>query len=115
MPSEYLALVTALKALDIPFEEYAWQTRPEGAYGVVSLDMEESSEDGDDRKLDRVWEASVDVFFYLLTEREAIMQAVEGVLTEVCGNSWELNSAQYENQTRLFHYEWVCQVMDAGV
>ena len=37
MPSEYEALVAALKLTDIPFSEYAWKTRPEGTYGVISL------------------------------------------------------------------------------
>ena len=40
MPSEYEALVSALQATGIPFAEYGWKTRPEGAYGVVSLDYE---------------------------------------------------------------------------
>ena len=40
MPSEYEALVAALKLTDIPFAEYGWDRKPDGAYGVVTLDME---------------------------------------------------------------------------
>ena len=40
MPSEYEALVAALKLTSVPFAEYAWKTRPEGAYGVVALEFE---------------------------------------------------------------------------
>ena len=47
MPSEYEALVAALKLTDIPFAEYGWNKRPEGTYGVVSLDFEAGSQDGD--------------------------------------------------------------------
>ena len=110
MPAEYEALVAALKLTDIPFQEYAWQTRPEGTYGVVSLDMEAGTEDGNGEKCDRSWEASVDIFHYKLADRADLMAEVEEILTEVCGNSWELNSIQYENSTGLFHYEWVCQL-----
>ena len=47
MPSEYEALVAALKLTDIPFAEYGWNKRPEGTYGVVSLDFEAGTLDGD--------------------------------------------------------------------
>ena len=110
MPSEYEALVAALKLTDIPFSEYGWRTRPEGTYGVVSLDMEAGSLNGDGLKQDRAFEASVDVFCKRLSERQDAAAAVEEILTEICGDSWELNSVQYEPDTALFHYEWVCQV-----
>lgn len=114
MPSEYEALVAALKLTDIPFAEYAWRSRPEGTYGVVSLDFESGQLDGDGQKMDRSWEASVDVFFSRLSERDDLISTVEEILTEICGDSWELNSTQYENSTGLFHIEWVCTVQDGG-
>lgn len=114
MPSEYEALVAALKLTDIPFAEFAWKARPEGTYGVVSLDMENGSYEGDDGKLDRVWETSVDVFFQKAKERKAITETVEEILTEICGSSWQMNSYQYETTTGLFHKEWVCEVMDTA-
>ena len=112
MPSEYEALVAALKLTDIPFAEYGWRTRPEGAYGVVALDFEAGSADGDGAKCDRAWEGSVDVFYTKLTERTDVIEAVEEVLAEICGNSWHLNSTQYETETGLFHIEWVFQVIN---
>ena len=114
MPSEYAALVAALKLTDIPFAEYGWNKRPEGTYGVVSLDTESDSLDGDGKKLDRVWQVAVHVFFYKLSERGDVISAVEEVLTEICGSSWNMNSTQYENSTGLFHVEWVCEVMDTN-
>ena len=111
MPDEYEALVAALKATGIPFEEYGWKQRPEGTYGTISLDMEVDSEDGDGEKLDRSWEASIDVFFSRLDDRKTMIKTVEDAIRSVCGSSWELNSTQYETQTRLFHVEWVCEVM----
>jgi len=111
MPAEYEALVAALKLTDIPFAEYGWKSRPEGAYGVVQLDFEAGSLDGDGAKLDRSWEGSVDLFYPKLTDRDELIDEVEETLTAICGNSWELNSTQYENSTGLFHVEWVFEVM----
>ena len=112
IPSEYEALIAALKLTDIPFAEYGWNKRPDGIYGVVTLDMEAGNYDGDGAKQDRTWEASVDVFFPKLSQRADVMETVEEVLTEICGDSWELNSNQHENGTGLFHLEWVCEVKD---
>ena len=112
MPSEYEALVAALKLLTIPFVEYGWKARPEGAYGVVQLDFEANTLNGDGGKADRAWEGSVDVFYPKLTDRGDIIDAVEETLTEILGNSWSLNSTQYESGTGLFHVEWVFQCVD---
>ena len=112
MPSEYEALVAALKLLSIPFAEYGWKTRPEGAYGVVQLDFESGGLNADGEKQDRSWEGSVDVFYPKLTDRDDIIEAVEETLETVCGASWYLNSTQYETGTGLFHVEWVFEVLD---
>lgn len=112
MPSEYEALVAALKLTDIPFAEYGWKNRPEGTYGVVSLDLPAGTLAGDGEKQDRAWEASVDVFFRMLSERDDIIETVEEILTEICGAAWDMNSLQHESSTGLFHIEWVCDVMD---
>ena len=114
MPSEYAALVSALKATGIPFAEYGWKPRPEGAYGVVSLDFEAGRLNGDGAKCDRSWEASVDLFFEMLSDRDAMVPEIETVLTEICGNGWEQNSFQPETETGLFHIEWVCWVTNEG-
>ena len=110
MPTEYETLVAALKDTGIPFEEYGWETRPTGTYGVITPDMEAGSEDGDGEKLDRSWSTSVDVFFRKITDRKMIITTVEGILDAACGSSWEMNSNQYETQTGLFHIEWICEV-----
>ena len=112
MPNEYEALVAALKLTDIPFAEYGWRTRPEGAYGVISLEMEADQLNGDGAKLDRVWEGSIDLYYPKLSDRTDLIEAVEETLEEILGCSWELNSTQYENNTGLFHVEWVFQCQD---
>ena len=112
MPSEYEALVAALKLTSVPFAEYAWRTRPAGAYGVVQLDFEAGRLDGDGAKSDRSWEGSVDLFYPKLSDRSDLIDEIEETLTAILGNSWSLNSTQYETGTGLFHVEWVFEVMD---
>ena len=112
MPSEYEALVAALKLTDIPFAEYGWKNRPEGAYGVVQLDFEAGHLDAGGSKRDRSWEGSVDLFYPKLSDRSDMIDEIEETLEEICGNSWALNSTQYETTTGLFHVEWVFQVFN---
>lgn len=112
MPHEYEALVAALKLTSVPFAEYGWKARPEGAYGVVQLDFAAGSLDGDGKKADRVWEGSVDLFYPKLSDRTDLIEEIEETLAEILGNSWELNSTQYESGTGLFHVEWTFQCQD---
>ena len=79
MPSEYEALVAALKLTNVPFAEYGWKNRPEGAYGVVSLEMEAGQLNGDGTKLDRVWEGSVDLFYPRLSDRSDLIEEIEAL------------------------------------
>jgi len=110
MPSEYTALVEALKNTSIPFKEYGWETRPDANFGVVSLEFEAGSMYGDGTKQDRAFEGSVDVYFRKLSDRATLAATVETALTAACGDSWELNSIQNETDTGLFHIEWVFRV-----
>ena len=112
MPSEYAALVAALNLTSIPFAEYGWKARPEGAYGVVQLDYEAGSLNGDGGKHDRSWSGSVDLFYPKLTDRDDLVAEVEETLEAVLENCWELNSTQYETSTGLFHVEWVFECVD---
>ena len=106
MPEEYSGLVAALKTLEAPFAENGWTSRPKGnTYGVVSLDFELNGLTGDDVKVMRAWSGSVDVFS---TDKagEGIPEEVEELLEEFFGASWILNSHEWEQATRLFHWEW---------
>ena len=92
MPSEYEALVAALKLTSTPVAEYGWKTRPEGAYYVVQLEGESGQLNGDGEKQDRAWEGSLDLFYPKLTDRNDLIDATEEILTEIFGASWELSS-----------------------
>lgn len=110
MPQEYDDLVTALGETGIPFAEYGWKTAPEGPYGVVSLEFEADSLDGNDGKQLRAFEGSVDLFFRKITDRAELIEKVENVLKNTVEASWRLNSFQHESATGYFHAEWVFQV-----
>lgn len=92
----------------VQFTEYEWKTRPAGNHGTVQLDFEAADDNGDDRKVDRAWEGSVDLFTH--GKAMLIVAAVETVLENVCSGSWYLNSEQFERETQLVHREFVFQI-----
>ena len=105
----YDELVRQLKAINgVQFAEYEWKTRPNGNYGTVQLDFEAEDDDGDDRKQDRAWEGSVDL--YTRGEVPLIVAAVENALEDICESAWSLNSIHYERETGLIHREFVFQI-----
>lgn len=113
MPESYESLVAALKLLGIPFAENAWTTRPNSdSYGVVSLEFEGDSDDGDDLKQDRSWEGSIDL--YSRQKRGGGHSAeIEEILTEICGSAWETSIAgTWEHDSLLFRWEWVFRMED---
>ena len=110
MPDDYTTLVTALKTLDIPFAEDGWTSRPNvNTYGVVQLDFEADALQGDDTKLDISWEGSVDLFS-TAKDGEGYVSEIVKILTQQLGGAWSLNSHVYEQDTRLFHWEWTFEV-----
>lgn len=105
----YDELVRQLKAIPgVSFTEYEWKTRPNGNHGTVQLDFEAANDNGDDQKIDRAWEGSVDLFTH--GREMMIVAAVETALESVCSGSWYLNSEQYERETGLVHREYVFQI-----
>ena len=105
----YDELVRQLKAIQgVSFTEYEWKTRPNGNFGTVQLDFEAADDIGDDQKIDRAWEGSVDLFTH--GKEMTVVAAVETALETVCEGSWYLNSEQYERDTGLIHREFVFQL-----
>lgn len=122
MPEAYLALVTALKALTqvsgttsepdkgLPVAEDEWSPRPEvDSYGIIKLDFETDSLDGDNVKHIRSYEGTIDL--YSLKRRgDGWIPLIEQLLTEHCECSWRLDYHTYETETREYRWEWVFQV-----
>ena len=101
----YEALLAALRALDIPLAEYAWDQRPDTNYLVIGIDDEAASLQADGKKVNQAPQGTIDLFSYD-NDREQ-MQQVQTVLNDLDGCAWYLNSVQYEDDTRLLHWEWV--------
>lgn len=101
----YDELVTALQALEIPLAEYAWDTRPDADYMVIAIDSETDSLEADGQKVNQAPQGTIDLFSST-NDREKMM-AIQTVLDAFDGCAWYLNSVQYEDDTRLLHWEWV--------
>ena len=102
-------LVRQLKEINgVKFQEYEMKTRPAGNFGTVQLDFEAEDDNGDDSKVDRAWQGSVDLFTH--GKQMLIVAAVESALESVCEGSWYLNSEQYERETGMIHREFVFEI-----
>ena len=101
----YQQLLNNLKALNIPVAEYAWDTRPDTNYITVAIDQEAASLEADGKKVNQAPQGTIDL--YSLTNDRAQMQSIQNVLNALDGCAWYLNSVQYEDDTRLLHWEWV--------
>ena len=122
--TKYEKMVLALKSLTqgespntvtLTMAEDRWDTRPDtDSYGYVSLDFEANSLNGNDRKLDTAYEGNAHLFSHSRSG-SGWKPLVEGTLTEYCGPCWELNSRQYEQETGLFHWEYIFQITDEEV
>ena len=122
MPEEYLALVTAMKSLTqesavtsepakgLPVAEERWNTRPDvDSYGEIQFEFEADSLDGDNRKKNRAYEGSMDLYSYKKSG-DGWVQLIEEVLTEHCDSCWRLEYHTHERETGLYRWEWVFQI-----
>lgn len=101
----YDELIAALRATGIPLAEYAWDSRPDADYLVIAIDGEAASLEADGQKVNQSPQGTVDLFT-ASNDRQA-MQTVQAALDALDGCAWYLNSVQYEDDTRLLHWEWV--------
>lgn len=105
----YDRLIEHLKKTGIPFVEAAWSKAPKTDYGVYALDGAADTVWGDNRMIHQAMEGTVDLF----THGPGMEQAKDiQTALEAAGVSWLLNSVQFEEDTRLTHWEWVFQLED---
>jgi len=95
----------------IPIAEYEWATRPRGDYGIVQIDFEAPSDDGDNLKQARALQGSVDLYTH--GNRPALWEAIEAILEDHCESAWYLNSQSVDSATRMLHREYVFET-EAG-
>jgi hypothetical protein len=77
-------------------------------YAVWQEDSEGKSLYADDVKAEQVLEATID--YYTKTEYDAMTDSIQDALNSA-RFSWILNSFQYEDDTKLLHYEWLVKVI----
>ena len=77
-------------------------------YAVWQEDSESQSHHSDNAKAEQVLEATVD--YYTKTEYDPAIDAIQEALnaSEI---AWRLESFQYEDETKLLHYEWLLRVI----
>lgn len=101
----YADLIEALRQTGIPIAEFAWDVRPDTDYLVIDIDSEANSLEADGQKVNQAPQGTVDLFSK--SNDRAVMMSVQNVLNAFDGCAWYLNSVQYEEDTRLLHWEWV--------
>ena len=77
-------------------------------YAVWQEDSEGDSHYSDNFKSEQVLQATID--YFTKTEYDSMTDSIQSALN--CEDiSWTLNSFQYEDETKLLHYEWLVKVI----
>lgn len=76
---------------------------------VWQEDGEASSFDGDNRKREQQGRGTIDCFTQI--EYDPLLDAIQEALDSAPNIAWELESVQYEDETKLIHYEWSFRVV----
>ena len=77
-------------------------------YAIWQEDSEGMSHYADNAKAEQVLVLTID--YYTLTEYDAMIDSIQDALNDA-RIAWKLNSFQYEDETKLLHYEWLCEVI----
>lgn len=95
-------LLEALRSTGIPFAAYAWNVAPQAPYGIVSLEGAGYSVGADDEIAHLALRGTIDLFLNGpdVTPASDVMQILNGLV------AWRLNTVQFEEDTRLVHWEW---------
>lgn len=100
-------ILDAINASGIPFVAYRWDHRPEtGPYGTAQLEGGADTVPGDGKIVQQAIRGSVDL--YAPSPDTSYPAQVQDKLNGLC--AWRLNSVQYEDDTRLIHYEWIIEM-----
>lgn len=77
-------------------------------YAVWQEDSEGNSHYADNTKAEQVLEVTID--YYTKSEYDAMTDTIQDALNDA-ELAWVLNSFQYEEETKLLHYEWLIRVI----
>lgn len=94
-----------LKAVSVPDKvfHYARPKDTKAPWIVWQEDSETSSFGGDDHKAEQQVHGTIDC--YTQTEYDPLLDEVQNALN-AAEVGWNLLSVQYEDETKLIHYEW---------
>lgn len=87
----------------VPCYHYYRAKGPVTGYIVWAEDSEADSANGDNRKTEQQIHGTVD--YYTQTEFDPVVDGIQDVLN-TAGIGFRLNSVQYEDETKLIHWEW---------
>lgn len=77
-------------------------------YAVWQEDSEGDSHYSDNLKSEQVLQATID--YFTKSEYDTMTDSIQSALN--CEDiTWTLNSFQYEDETKLLHYEWLVKVI----
>lgn len=82
-------------------------TKPDNVkadYIVWSESSEDGSFNAENHKQEQVIFGYIDL--YTTKEFNPLCDSIQGALTGVDGCTWQLQSVQYEDDTKLIHYDW---------
>ncbi len=104
--SRLLQINTALNEIDNDLTVYHYEKAEDASYpfGVWAESGEGSATSGNNHKDEQTIEGYIDYFTY--EEFDSSIDAIQDALNELEGCSWSLESAQYEDSTKLIHYRW---------
>ena len=77
-------------------------------YAVWQEDSEGDSHYSDNIKAEQVLQATID--YFTKSEYDSMTDSIQNALNEA-QLSWVLNSFQYEDETKLLHYEWIVRAI----
>lgn len=99
-------LLQILNSTGIPFCAYRWDHRPAAPYGTAQIEGGADTVPGDGQIIQQGIRCSVDLYApdSSTTYPAQVQTALNGVY------AWRLNSVQYEETTRLVHYEWLVEL-----
>ncbi len=97
-------VLTSIEGLKVGHYTFSGDTVP---YVVWAEDTESDSVEGDNYKLEQAIQGTIDLF--TKQDFDPLVDAIQNAL-KTAKISFYLNSVQYEEETRLIHYEWVWDV-----
>lgn len=97
-------LINALEALNLPITQYAWDVRPDHDNILVSYSSVTSAVYGDDRMIEQAPHGYIDLFS--VTDNRNYAMQIQQILNGLEGVAWRMNVVDYEESTRLMHWQW---------